>query len=333
MMTERENWFEVYNHGKPEWTPNLFDTYHYVETSAFANKGYGPDGRGGIDLYGVEWICTEDTGWMATPNPRKILFDFEDIENWRDYVQFPDVDSVDWAAAAKRDLEGFNRDEKVLVLWSFEGNFNRLQSMVGTAEALIAMVEEPEACKDFFDAHTKFLMDINDRIIEYYKPDVFAIGDDFAGADSMMISKDMYNELLKENEMKLGHGVLKHNVILEHHICGFAEPVIDDIIETGATIWSTAQPMNDLVGIQKRVGDKLMIDGGWNSTGSFNFDGASEESVRAESRRCLDTYFNNGFYQCMPVIVGNGEHFENRCKWAADELHNYSAELFKKMRK
>lgn len=169
-MTERENFFEVYHHGKPEWTPNLFYTYYGCLPSCLNNKGV--PGVGGTDMFGAEWVCTEDTGFQATPDPRKKLIDIDDFCDWREYIRFPDVDSLDWAAAAARDLAGFNRDELVLEMNTMEGNFNRLQSLVGVAEAFILLLEEPDACMEFFEEYTKFSNAVNDRIITYYKPDL-----------------------------------------------------------------------------------------------------------------------------------------------------------------
>lgn len=48
-------------------------------------------------------------------------------------------------------------------------------------------------------------------------------------------------------------------MIVEHHVCGKAEAIVPDIIETGATIWQMAQSMNDVVKVQQQYGDKIMI--------------------------------------------------------------------------
>ena len=64
---------------------------------------------------------------------------------------------MDWEGAA-RDLARVDRNEKVVACFGMEGNFNRLQSLMGTCEALIAMLEEPEAVYEFLEAHTKFKM-------------------------------------------------------------------------------------------------------------------------------------------------------------------------------
>lgn len=56
--------------------------------------------------------------------------------------------------------------------------------------------------------------------------------------------------------MMLGKSVIDHGMILEHHVCGDCTEIIGDIVETGATFWQTAQPMNDLVAIEKEYGDR-----------------------------------------------------------------------------
>lgn len=63
----------------------------------------------------------------------------------------------------------------------------------------------------------------------------------------------MYNQLIKPYEIQLGQKAVSMGMIVEHHVCGKAESIISDIIETGATIWQMAQSMNDVVEVQKKV--------------------------------------------------------------------------------
>ena len=84
-ITERENFFLVYNHQKPAWTPNFFEAYAPMGCSLLNNTGEYM--KGGTDMFGVKWLCTEDTGWQPIPDPHFQLID--DITEWkktRDWV-------------------------------------------------------------------------------------------------------------------------------------------------------------------------------------------------------------------------------------------------------
>ncbi len=321
-MTERENFFLAYNHKQPEWTPNFLTTYYIVKTPGLNNQGV--PGKGGRDMFGANWLVTQDTGYEATPDP----FDhvLEDIADWRDVIQFPNLDDIDWEVLASRDLANYNPKEKVLCLVGMEGNFNRLQSLMGTCEAMIAMVEDPEEVAAFFQAYTEFKMKTIEKFAQYYKPDIYVNPDDICSSDGPLFSRAMYEKLIKPFEIMEAQKAISLGMIVEHHVCGKAESFIPDIIETGATIWQTAQSMNDLVKIKELYGDKLLINGGWNSFGPHNDMDCTEEQVRAEVRRCIDTYGKDGNYSMFAVIMGDPAdiRIQNRMRWVDEELRSYT---------
>ncbi|HHV11147.1 MAG TPA: hypothetical protein GXX75_12795 [Clostridiales bacterium] len=327
-MTEKENALITIRHGQPEWVPCFYDAYQPMGASLLNNQG--EYGKGGIDMFGVNWLVTRDTGYQAIPDPSQHVLD--DVTQWRDIVHFPDLDAMDWEAAAARDLANVDREEKLLCLFGMEGNFNRLQSLMGICEAMIAMVEEPEEVAAFFQAHTDFKCKTIEKIAEYYQPDIYVNGDDVCSSDGLFISRTMYDDLIKPYEIQLGQKAKSLGLIVEHHVCGKCENIIPDIIETGATIWQTAQSINDLVKIKEQYGDRLLIHGGWDSYGPQNFDGCTEEQVRAEVRRCIDTYAKGGNYALFPIVMGDMEDpkIQQRRGWVSDECKKYSLEFYKK---
>lgn len=326
-MTERENFFIAYNHGKPAWVPNFYDAYAPLGSSLLNNQGEYL--KGGKDMFGVTWLCTEDTGWQAIADPRQHLI--SDITEWKKFIQFPDLDAMDWEAAAARDMARVDRNEKVVACFGMEGNFNRLQALMGTCDALIAMLEEPEAVYEFFETHTAFKMKTIEKIAHYYKPDIYVNGDDICSSDGLFFSKSMYDELIKPFEMQLGRTTINCGLILEHHVCGNAEAILPDILETGATVWQTAQIMNDLNAIKAKYGNRLLIHGGWDSTGPHNFDGCTEEEVRAATRKAIDDYSKDGNFALFPIVMGDPgkPDIARRRYWVCDECRTYSEQLCK----
>ena len=115
--------------------------------------------------------------------------------------------------------------------------------------------------------------------------------------------------------------------MLFRSVCGKVDEIMPDIIATGATIWQTAQHMNDLAGIQDKYGDRLCIHGGWDSYGAASQPGASEEDIRAEVRRCIDTYGAKGNYMLFPIIFGDPADpmTELKKSWCRDECRKYKA--------
>ncbi len=221
-MTERENFFRVYNRETPAWTPCFYDAYQPIGSSLINNNGEFM--KGGRDMFGVNWLVTADTGYQAIADPKEHLF--EDIADWRDFVHFPDLDAMDWETAAREDLSRADPN-KVLAYFGMEGNYLRLCSMMGVCETLMAMLEDPESVYDFFEAYTDFRIKVVDKVAQYYHPDVFVDGDDVCSADGLFFSPGLYKELIKPFEMKLGKAITGHGMILEHHICGRCDDLAD----------------------------------------------------------------------------------------------------------
>ena len=325
-ITEKENFMMAYNHGIPVWVPNFEDAYCPLPGSCLNNNGV--PGVGGPDMFGTYWLCNAQSEWKPALDSSKPPV-IEDITEWKDVITFPEITEADWEKAAEKDLANVDRTKMVCVT-GMEGNYTRLCALMGTMEALIAMLEEPEAVYEFFDAYTNFKCEHIKMYAKYYKPDIYINPDDVCSGQGSMFSRAMYDELIKPFEMRLGHTALDCGLIVEHHLCGKCEQYIPDIIETGATIWQTAQPVNDLMMIKEKYGDRLLIHGGWNSIGPHNLPGATEEMVRQEVRNMLDKYAKDGNYALFQVIIGNPDdpNTADRHRWVRDESRNYSMKMY-----
>lgn len=334
MLTEKENLLRVHRREIPEWIPQNFACTQLFSPSCY--KSQGDPGVGGTDLFGCKWIVEDSAPTGAIPDPRiHIVPDVDDMPDWRDYVTLPDVDSMDWEAAAHADLAKMDRENKVIATNILDGNFNRLQAILGSCETLIAMLEEPEAVLDFFDYHTNLKIKMLDKIAYYYKPDIIINGDDVCSSSGLLFSREMYDKFIHPFEKRYAQAILEHGITVQHHVCGKCEDIIPDIIDTGALVIETMQPgMNDIVKMKKLYGDKVIFDGGWDSYGHHNDPTATEEEIRAESRRIVDEYCQDGSF----IIYGGAmipksygwELFEKMSWYAFDESEKYSREMLKK---
>jgi uroporphyrinogen-III decarboxylase len=214
-------------------------------------------------------------------------------------------------------------------MFSLTGSFNRLEAFMGTCEAMIAMYEEPDEVNALFTAYTDFRLKIIDKYAEYYKPDIYVNGDDVATSTGLFFAPEVYRKLIWPHEKRLAQAAIAKGMIVEHHVCGKVDEIIPDIIATGASVWQTAQHMNDLGGISEKYGDQLCIHGGWDSYGACSMADASEEDIRAEVRRCIDTYGEWGNYMLFPIIFGDPADPRTalRRSWCSDECRKYKASL------
>ena len=146
-------------------------------------------------------------------------------------------------------------------------------------------------------------------MIDAYKPDAITYCDDLAAAQNLFMSPSVYRKVLKPHHKRIIDVIVSRNVVCIQHTCGRCEGIIDDYVEMGIQIWSSAQHMNDLTEIQKKYGKKLLIEGGFNSSGRAGCIDATVEEILTEAQRCLDAYAKTGNFILYPCIMnerGNG---------------------------
>ncbi|AWW26184.1 uroporphyrinogen decarboxylase family protein [Acetobacterium sp. KB-1] len=294
-MNQRENFFAMIEGKKPEFIPNIMELYKICVGGADCAD---QPTMGGIDVFGVNWILTKE-GEM--PEPNKFLFD--DIADWKEYVSFPDVNTLGIEQAAKMELEGVNRDEVIINVYSPTGLFERLAAFMGFENTLCSLVEDPDSCREFFEAFADYKIACMNRFIDAYQPDVITYLDDLATANGLFMSPKVYREVIKPAHQRIVEAVTSRGVIFCQHTCGKCEKIIEDYVEMGAKIWSSAQISNDLEGIMKKYQGQLIVEGGWDSSGPASYIGASTEEVVTETIRCAKQYGKYGNFILFPTLL------------------------------
>lgn len=333
-MNEKENYLKVINGEKAEWVPNYLNAVaHFVPmvTPDIVIPGSGNPDKKIVDMFGnvrndrerytnylgIEFTLTID-GSMPTPGKHSIT----DITKWREQVNypFPDIDQANFEAQAAGYFSVVNRDEKAIVYME-ESVFFILMNSMGVAEALCAMVEEPEAVHDFFKELTDFEDEKLRKSFPYFKPDVIVIADDVATSLDLFMSPKIYSEMIEPYHRQLAKTILELGAIPEMHCCGKGEKLVPKWIEMGYKIWQPAEPVNDLIGIQEKYGDKIIINGGWDTAGKGGLPGASEEDVRASVRETIDLLAPGYSFVFWDGWVNGGD--VEKFGWTADEANKY----------
>lgn len=340
-MTEKENLLRVIEGKEPAWVPRfsmgppvkwfddpyppaitwaMFDIYPIKHLK---NGGY-------IDMFGVEFTGTESMGGIALPAPGKHILD--DITKWRDVIKLPDLEGVDWEKACDRAVKDVDRNETAVTQGSHVGYFQHLMNFMGFENGLIAMAEEPDECYGLLEYLADFYDAVAKKVIHYLKPDVFSIADDTATALNPFISMDMYRRLIKPFHKRLADIANDAGVPVSMHNCGRCEDAIPDWRDIGVRLWNPAQVMNDLLGIKEKYGNSLVLCGCWDSSGPAGWSGASEELVRSDVRKCIDTYAPGGGFMFWGSVYGpaDDEEVSRRAGWIADEYNRYGRTFYRK---
>ncbi len=78
---------------------------------------------------------------------------------------------------------------------------------------------------------------------------------------------------------------------------------MEDMVELHIDVWQGVLPQNDIVKLQKQLDGRMALMGGIDAAIVDRAD-STEEEIRAETRRVLETYCPNGNF--IPCITYGG---------------------------
>jgi hypothetical protein len=328
-------WVASWNMGMP--MPGGVSTM--VMPSILGPGGPGPapsaDGppKEWVDAWGVPYVANEETGFAGLPKPGAFML--QDITEWEKVVKAPkypdEFFTADWEAMAKKDLEKIDRSQTAVLAMGGFMPFQQVVAFMGFTEGLCALVEEPDAVKDMLNYITDYYLPINERIIEYYKPDIVYLLDDTAAKDAPFFSLEIYRDIFKPIYQRLTKMAFERGIPLQFHNCGRCEDFIPDMIDFGVRFWDPAQTKNDLLGIKEKYGKQFGIVGGFDFVPPADRD-ATEEEVREYVRGILDKYAPGGGYHFCGGVLGRADKMEQTMKmngWVQDEVAKHGATIYK----
>ena len=321
------------------YMPNPYAKYPLTcmntNTSVLAHK---PTENGElVDIWGVPYVTTRETGFSPLPKPG--VFILKDIADWRDVIKAPDISGVDWKAVAEQDLNnlkamGVDREQTAIGLMTHLGYFQQIMSFMGFEEGLCAMFEDPEEMTALVNYMSDFYCSVLDNIIDLYKPDFLQLTDDLSTWKAPFMSLEQYRTIFRPAYEKLISYAKARNIPVAMHCCGNCTMFIDDWLEMGVTYWDPAQLSNDLVAIQQKYGDKLVICGGFDLTGELSDVNCTEEYFKSAVRETIDRYTKYGMYTfdgwlfCDP----DNEVLNSHNRWLTEVVEEYGVDAYKRNR-
>lgn len=324
---ERENFLKLLRGEQPDWVPNYLDAVEWV----FTDFTYSYIHEDLVDPFGVKWVI-DDAGEMADPD-RKLL---TDITKWRDFVRFPDMSSVDWEGIAKTDLAMHDPNKILSYSPCASGGtiFIPLMNMMGFENGLCALLEEPDACEELFDAFISIIEETMRHQIPLYKPDMLYFNDDLATIRGSFISMQTFEELFAPYYQRLINFGKEYGIPVVFHMCGKCQPFIERLHEMGINAWEVAQTVNDLKGMKEKYGNSLCMFGGWDSQGPSGLPGAPEELVRKSVHDAMDMLAPGGGYAFWDLCaVGTSADMTQKIEWLEDEARTYGRVFYQKNQK
>jgi hypothetical protein len=310
-LTPKENYLRALRHEETEYVPFAAggDTASF---GIFCPADRGQESTNFLDGFGVRWVSSESAAGGQIPAPGEFVL--KDITQWKKTITIPDVEQYDWEKFAEKDFAATSpdHDKKAFSFVSTNGVWERLAALMGFEEAMIALVEEPDACNELFAAITDFKLRLAEKVAKYYRCDVFVNFDDIATERNLFMSPETYRALIKPHHKRLNDGIKNLGMLPVQHTCGHAELCIEDYIETGAASWNAVQPTNDIAGLLDKYGDRFSFEGGYDSTGKPGYPNATVEEVVAEVERCFREYGGKKGFMFSPVLLGSVTAFKEK---------------------
>lgn len=298
-MTGRENMDLVWQHKQPLWVPMINTDAQMIITPEFNDR---PLFMNGVDDFGVQWeLDPEHPELMTHVKPGCELFD--DITEWKKHVTFPSCKDKNWEMAAMRTKAMWaKKDEIQGYVVGNMGAFEKICAMMGHVNAMMAMYDDEEAFAEFVEAYADYRIEQFEYIKKYLDVDFMMMHDDWGNQKNMFFSPEMWRKFFKEPERRMVKRCQELGMHYMHHSCGYIEPIIPDLVEIGVESWHGGAPVNDLKKIKAEYGDKLIFAGGVDpqvtDTGR-----ATEEEIRAEVRRVIDTLGKGGGLMISSAVM------------------------------
>lgn len=132
--------------------------------------------------------------------------------------------------------------------------------------------------------------------------DVLELGDDVGMQESIMMSKEMYEEWLQPRLARVIAAAKAQNpdVLIWYHTCGFVEPLIDNLIAAGVEILNPIQPeCMDFSEIHAKYGKQLSFQGTLGTQTTMPF--GTPKEVKEVVLRNLEIAGPSGGLFCCPT--------------------------------
>lgn len=288
-MTSRENVLAFFT-GKPyDYIPvENVDTKAFLPEEVIENvaRGFvfqqtpytGP--KGGKGWFNVEWVF-EAQAKGAIDVGRVI----DDICDWENVLEWPDLDEIDWKGIAERNSEYLDTD-RLIQTKIFSGYFERLISFMDFTDASIALVDPDceESLLKLFDRLTDLYIDYASRLKKYCNVELIEIHDDWGNQRSAMMSLETHRKLFLPCHKKLINAFHDMGIIYMQHSCGNVTDLFPDFIASGTDTWYGQDNAVDKLTLTKQYGDKFLFE--------ITMDPPvkTDEAVEAYTKETLDTY-------------------------------------------
>jgi len=173
--------------------------------------------------------------------------------------------------------------------------FEQVYRLRGMENALMDLVANPDISKDMLQKAADFAFVLAERVCDELAIDWLWTGDDVAGQQNLMMSPEMWREMVKPHLARIVAVAKERGIWSAHHCCGALRPIIPDLIEIGVDVLNPVQgtcPGMDPYELKREFGKDLAFMGGIDT--QHLLPHGTEEAVYAETVRMLEAMTADG---------------------------------------
>lgn len=330
MLTAKENVLETLKKdGRPDRQTNCYTAFKAIGGDPVFQyvRGNRVRGTNSYDRWGTYISFPEDQA-AAVPIVTVENQVIQDIEEWEKYVKVPNLRencSEGWETALQN-KESIDSSEYLTMTIMGTGIFEQMHMLMTFEDTLCSLLTNPDEVHGLIDAITEYRLEYMRLIVEHLHPDAILSHDDFGSKTSMFMAADVWREFFKEPYRKLYDYLHANHVMVIHHSDSFCEPIVEDLAEIGVDIWQGVLPTNDIVSITEKLDGRMALMGGIDSI--IDREGVTEDEIRKEVRRALNTYGHLSHFMPGHTYGGPGTIFPEVEQVIIDEINQYNKERF-----
>ena len=241
------------------------------------------------------WGVTLKSWKHAASTPQFLDFTVTDPDSWRAARARMTTarDRIDWDRLA-RDYPRWRR-EGHWIEGHFWFGFDITHSwFVGTERILMALVEEPDWCREMFETELDMCIAHFDMLWEAgYTVDAIFWPDDMGYKFNQFFSLTTYRELIKPVHRRAVEWAHAKGIPVRLHSCGDIRPFIPEFIDIGIDCLHPLEVKAgvDPLAVKREFGDRLALNGGLNA---LLYD--DPDRFATEMRRVVPTLKAGGGY-------------------------------------
>lgn len=317
-MTPRENALAILDRKQPDAYFDFMEAVEIVPDPLLMAGMIPQDGKEHADLWGTVHIFKPGApgSHPHITEQNKVI---PDIEHWQERLSVPDTESMDWSFT-KQYVAGVDRRKKLVCVMLSAGLFERSHFLMGMEDALCAYLEYPEEMAALLTEIKNHKVQYIRRMAAEIRPDVIFYHDDWGSKQNLFLPPRVWRSIIKPLQREIADTIHECGMLYMHHADCICEPIAEDMVEIGVDIWQGVIPQNDIVKIQRITGGRLAMVGGIDGP-AIDVASATEEEIRAEVRRAVDTYCPAGRF--FPSIPNGQCYLERNNAIAMDELKSY----------